>query len=136
MSDIYHKMTRDFFHQKSIFVDTKHLFDYQSNVCTHMYPMYVNSLSIAVMQHFRSYDIVIKCCQLAIGIPTSAPPSMCSSGDRLRRVKRWCKIQKNVNNKPFPRYEELDTEALQKVVKRLLVDDKHKVLYCEIAKSG
>jgi hypothetical protein len=51
-------------------------------------------------------------------------------------VRRWCEVQRNVDNKPFPTLAQLDTSRLKSVVRMLLVDEKHKVLYCDIAKSG
>ena len=61
---------------------------------------------------------------------------MCDPEQRIARIKRWCELQENINKKPFPTVDSLDEAELKKVVRKPLVDDKHKVLYCDIAKSG
>ena len=44
-------------------------------------------------------------------------PQLCDPEQRINRIKRWCKIQENVNRKPFPTVDSLDDQELKKVVK-------------------
>ena len=51
--------------------------------------------------------------------------------ERLDQVKRACGTMYASMN-----FANIDERKLQKFVKKFLVDEKHKVLYCYIAKSG
>ena len=62
--------------------------------------------------------------------------AICSGEQRVNRMKHYCKLQQTVSNKQFPKPDMMSSTQLKKVVQYILVDDKHKILYCDTAKSG
>ena len=62
--------------------------------------------------------------------PTT-PPNICKIKERLNQVKHTCGIMNSPIN-----FSNMDEEKLKQFVRWIMVDEKHKVLYCHIAKSG
>ena len=61
---------------------------------------------------------------------TEVPPA-CSNEERLFRMMHWCsklKLKQDIMH--------LSPGKLRQVVKNMYADDKHKVLFCSIPKSG
>lgn len=69
-------------------------------------------------------------------VPAANDVQICSPQERRDRIKHWCKIQANVNGKSFFKPWYLSEWELKRITRFILADDKHKVLYCDIAKAG
>ena len=61
-----------------------------------------------------------------------APTAACEMSDRLSRVQHWCETTGETPQD----ITKLNYTQLQKLTERILVDDKHKVLFCDIPKAG
>ena len=66
-----------------------------------------------------------------------SPTKTCSVETRRDLLQQWCAIDAKVHSvAKVQRVDQLTPNALMEVTAGLLVDRKHKVLLCSIAKSG
>lgn len=56
----------------------------------------------------------------------------CSMDGRLQNVQHWCDTMGEIRLD----FTHLTYKQLQELTHRILVDEKHKVLFCMIAKAG
>ena len=59
----------------------------------------------------------------------------CSNHRRLHQLQFWCDKNRGVNDS-FEFLESLDSYTLRTLVKNIIVDEKHNVLYCNVPKAG
>ena len=61
---------------------------------------------------------------------------ICSVEERLERVQKWCTSQMGRIEYTFKRFEDIDKEELKRFTAAFWVDEKHKVIFCDVPKAG
>ena len=59
---------------------------------------------------------------------------LCTIKERVDRVHQWC--ESRMGSDPPKPVDDMDREELRELASRMWVDDKHRVIWCDVPKAG